>query len=99
MAHAIVESKYYSGEFNRTGSFNFLKEMAFMDTSSIEVALTKSDLEYFSGTQSFVGLLELISLKAKFELNMSEEFKLISFHDFIFKDGIIPINELKKQIK
>ena len=37
--------------------------MAFMDTSSIEATLTNSDLEYFSGTQSFVGLLELISLK------------------------------------
>ena len=95
---AIVESRYYSGKIKREAAKEYYMKMAFMNEDEVEIIQTKSDLHYFSGTQSFIGLMEINSLLNEYKRKHTDEFELTNFHNFLLKDGIIPLFELKKQI-
>ena len=58
----------------------------------------ESDLNYFSGTQSFVGMMEMNSLYNEYKRTLGDEFNILEFHHLVLSDGIIPLYELKKQI-
>jgi hypothetical protein len=95
---AIVESKYYSGEMSRLKAKDYYKNMAYMDGAKSEILLMQSDVNYFSGTHSFVGLMEMNSLLTEYKRNKGDKFILSEFHNFILSEGIIPHHELKKQV-
>ena len=95
---AIVESNYYSGEISRLNAKDYYIKMAFMDSAKSDIFLMRSDMKYFAGTQSFIGLMELSSLLTEYKRNQEDEFNLSDFHNFILSEGIIPYHELKKQV-
>lgn len=69
-----------------------------MDSAKSDIFLMRSDMKYFAGTQSFIGLMELSSLLTEYKRNQEDEFNLSDFHNFILSEGIIPYHELKKQV-
>ena len=69
-----------------------------MDGAKSEILLMQSDVNYFSGTHSFVGLMEMNSLLTEYKRNKGDKFILSEFHNFILSEGIIPHHELKKQV-
>jgi len=95
---AIMEINYYSGEINRDDAIKYLMEMGFMKEDEAQLAQMKTDLYYFSGTASFIGVMELNSLLVEYKRNLGGNFVLSEFHRLILKDGIIPIFELKKRV-
>ena len=95
---AIVEFKYYNGEMTRKAAKQYYKKMAFMNDDEAELLQMRSDLDYFSGTQSFIGLMEINSLLNEYKRKYGDKFELHEFHSFILKNGIIPLFELKKQV-
>ena len=72
--------------------------MAFMKKERAEILLMESDLHYFSGTASFIGVMELNSLLAEYKRKQGDNFVLSEFHRLILQDGIIPLFELKKRV-
>ena len=60
---AIVESSFYDGKISRETAKDFYKQMAFMNKNESEIMQKKSDLYYFSGTQSFIGLMEILCME------------------------------------
>jgi hypothetical protein len=95
---AILESRYYNGEITREVAKTYYKKMAFMDEREAEIAQTKSDLDYFSGTQSFIGLMGFNSLLNEYKRKQSKNFNIVEFHREVLSNGAIPIYELKKKI-
>ena len=98
IARVIMEMRYYSGEINREDAKNYLIEMAFMKEDEAQLAQMESDLDYFSGTASFIGIMELNSLLAEYKRKQEDNFLLSEFHRLILKDGVIPLFELKKRV-
>jgi len=98
IARVIMEMRYYSGEINREDAKNYLMEMAFMKEDEAQLAQMESDLDYFSGTASFIGIMELNSLLAEYKRKQEDNFLLSEFHRLILKDGVIPLFELKKRV-
>ena len=98
IASAIVEGNYYSGDLSRSDAINFYRKNAFMNEWEAETVQLESDFNYFSGTQSFNGMIELKSLLAEYKKRMGEDFQISEFHRIILQDGIIPLHELKKDI-
>ena len=96
---AIVESRFYDGKISRETAKDFYKQMAFMNKNESEIMQKKSDLYYFSGTQSFIGLMEINSLLNQYRRLKGDEFKLAEFHNILLQDGVIPLFELKKRVK
>ena len=92
----IVEEKYYSGYLNRKEAVEYLMKEAFINHDTAEALIIKSDKYYFSGTQSFIGMLEMSAIKDQYIQNKKETFKIQNFHQDILQYGIIPFNELKK---
>ena len=64
IASAIVEGSYYSGDLSRSDAIKFYRKNAFMNEWEAETVQLESDFNYFSGTQSFIGMMELKSLLA-----------------------------------
>ena len=98
IARTIMEMRYYSREINREDAIKFLREMAFMKENEAQLAQMKTDLNYFSGTASFIGVMELNSLLAEYKRKQGDNFVLSEFHRLILQDGIIPLFELKKRV-
>ncbi|MBC8255710.1 MAG: DUF885 family protein, partial [Candidatus Marinimicrobia bacterium] len=98
IAQTIMEMRYYSGEINREDALKFLREMAFMKEDEAQLMQMETDLYYFSGTASFIGLMELNSLLAEYKRKQVDNFVLSEFHKLILQDGIIPLFELKKRV-
>ena len=98
IARVIMEMRYYSGEINREDAKNYLIKMAFMKEDEAQLAQMESDLDYFSGTASFIGIMELNSLLAEYKRKQEDNFLLSEFHRLILKDGVIPLFELKKRV-
>jgi len=98
IARTIMEMQYYSGEIKREDAIKFLREMAFMKEDEAQLAQMETDLNYFSGTASFIGLMEFNSLLAEYKRRQGDKFVLSEFHKLILQDGIIPLFELKKQL-
>jgi len=98
IVRAIMEINYYSGEINREDAIKFLREMAFMKTNEAQLAIMETDLHYFSGLASFIGVMELNSLKSEYTRKQGDDFVLSEFHKLILQDGIIPLFELKKRV-
>ena len=98
IARTIMEMRYYSREINREDAIKFLREMAFMKENEAQLAQMETDLNYFSGTASFIGVMELNSLLAEYKRKQGDNFVLSEFHKLILQDGIIPLFELKKRV-
>ena len=98
IASAIVEGSYYSGNLSRSDAIEFYRENAFMNEREAETVQLETDFNYFSGTQSFIGMMELKSLLAEYKKRMGEDFQISEFHRIILQDGIIPLHELKKEV-
>ena len=59
------------------------------------------ELNLFSGTYSFIGMVEMESLQKEYEKkigNFDNNYILYDFHQKILEQGIIPFNHLKKAI-
>jgi len=93
---AIVEEKYYSGTINRAEAIEYLMREAFLSFSEAETLIVKSDMYYFTGTQSFIGMIEMSTIKKQYMHKERDMFRIHNFHQDILKYGIIPFNELKK---
>ena len=98
ISNAIVEGSYYSGDLSRLDAIKFYRKNAFMNEREAEIVQLETDFNYFSGTQSFIGMMELKSLLAAYKKRMGEEFQISEFHRIILQDGIIPLHELKKEV-
>jgi len=98
IARTIMEMRYYSREINREDAIKFLREMAFMKENEAQLAQMETDLHYFSGTASFIGVMELNSLLVEYKRKQGDNFVLSEFHRLILQDGIIPLFELKKRV-
>ena len=98
IVRAIVEAQYYTGEMSREDAVVFLQKMAFMKKEEADMIQLESDSHFFSGTQSFIGMIEMNSLYNEYKRNQGEEFNILEFHLLVLSDGIIPLHELKKQI-
>ena len=98
ITRTIMEMRYYSREINREDAIKFLREMAFMKENEAQLAQMETDLNYFSGTASFIGVMELNSLLAEYKRKQGDNFVLSEFHRLILQDGIIPLFELKKRV-
>ena len=98
ITRTIMEMRYYSHEINREDAIKFLREMAFMKENEAQLAQMETDLNYFSGTASFIGVMELNSLLAEYKRKQGDNFVLSEFHRLILQDGIIPLFELKKRV-
>ena len=98
ISNAIVEGSYYSGDLSRSDAIKFYRKNAFMNERESEIVQLETDFNYFSGTQSFIGMMELKSLLAAYKKRMGEEFQISEFHRIILQDGIIPLHELKKEV-
>ena len=97
IAMAIIENKYYSGQISRNEVYNYISEMVFLKKHKIDLIQKKIDLNYFVGTLSFIGLMELNSLKIEYMRKQDDKFILSDFHDLILSDGVVPISYLKKK--
>ncbi len=95
---AVVESRYYNGEITREAAKAYYEKMAFMNMREVETTQMKSDLDYFSGTQSFIGLMEFNSLLNEYKRKHNDNFNIAEFHREVLSSGIIPLYELKKKI-
>lgn len=98
ISNAIVEGSYYSGDISRSDAIKFYIKNAFMNEGEAEIVQLQTDFNYFSGTQSFIGMMELKSLLAAYKKRMGEDFQISEFHKIILQDGIIPLHELKKKV-
>ena len=98
IARAIIEINYYSGDLNRDDAINDLAKMAFMKRNRAETLLIESDLDYFSATTTFIGIMEISSLLAEYKRTQGDQFELLEFHRLILKDGVVPFFELKKKV-
>ena len=98
ISNAIVEGSYYSGDLSRSDANKFYRKNAFMNEREAEIVQLETDFNYFSGTQSFIGMMELKSLLAEYKKRMGEDFQISEFHRIILQDGIIPLHELKKEV-
>ena len=98
IARTIMEMRYYSREINREDAIKFLREMAFMKENEAQLAQMETDLNYFSGTASFIGVMELNSLLVEYKRKQGDNFVLSEFHRLILQDGIITLFELKKRV-
>ena len=98
IVRAIIEIKYYSGDISRDDAIKYLEKMAFMKKDRAEILLMQSDLSYFSGTTTFIGVMEMNSLLAEYKRKEGDKFKLSEFHRLILKDGVVPLFELKKKV-
>ena len=69
-----------------------------MKKNRAEILLMESDLHYFSGTTTFIGIMEMSSLFAAYKRIQGDKFELLEFHRLILKDGVVPLFELKKKV-
>ena len=95
---AIAEIEYYSGSISRDDAKLYIKSMGFVDDVMSEKIIEIVDLEFFSGTKKFIGMMEINSMYDEYKVNKGDNFSLSDFHNFILQDGIIPISELKKKM-
>ena len=98
IVRAIIEIKYYSGDISRDDAIKYLSKMAFIKKDRADILLMESDLHYFSGTTTFIGIMEMSSLLAGYKRTEGNKFKLSEFHRFILKDGVVPLFNLKKKV-
>ena len=98
IVRAIIEINYYSGDISRNDAIIDLAEMAFIKKDRAEILLMESDLHYFSGTTTFIGIMEMSSLLAEYKRTQGDKFELSEFHRLILKDGVVPLFELKKKV-
>ena len=98
IVRAIIEINYYSGDISRNDAIIDLTKMAFMKKDRAEILLMESDLHYFSGTTTFIGIMEMSSLLAEYKRTQGDKFELSEFHRLILKDGVVPLFELKKKV-
>ena len=83
---------------SREDAIAFLQKMAFMQKDEANMIQLESDLYFFSGTQSFIGMMEMNSLYNEYKRNQGDEFNILEFHRIVLSNGIIPLYELKKKI-
>ena len=98
ICQAFIEGQYYSGQINRKDALSYVKKQAFLNDTEAQELILQSELYYFTGTQAFIGMMEMNSLLTIYKRNQGSNFQLTSFHNIVLKDGIIPLYELKKQI-
>ena len=98
IARSIIEINYYSGDISRDDAINYLSKMAFLKINRAEILLAESDLDYFSATTTFIGIMEISSMLAEYKRTQGDKFELSEFHRLILKDGVIPLFELKKKV-
>ena len=93
-----MEEQYYSGVINRTQVINFYQENAFLNKWEAEILQMRTDLDYLSGTQAFIGTVEFNTMLTEYKKKQGEDFHLADFHHQILEDGIIPMYQLKQKI-
>ena len=77
---------------------SYVKKQAFLNDTEAQKLMLQSELYYFTGTQAFIGMMEMNSLLTAYKRSQGSDFHISSFHNIVLKDGIIPLYELKKQI-
>ena len=98
ICQAIIEEEYYSGNMVRKDVLSFIREQAFLNDSEAEELMAQSELNYFSGTKAFIGMMEINSLLNEYKKKDRERFQIIEFHKKILENGIIPFDQLKKKL-
>ena len=98
VCRGIVEGEYYSGTMSRKDAIAYLRKEGFVNNSEAESLMIQSELNYFSGTQAFIGMMEMASLKKEYEINSGDNFNLFNFHQEILRHGVIPFHQLKKEV-
>ena len=98
ICQTIIEGEYYSGNRKRKDALVYLRKEAFLNNSEAENLMIKSDLNYFSGTQDFIGIMEMNSIKKEYIKKKGDNFNIFNFHQEILKLGVIPFVLLKKEI-
>ena len=94
---AITEYYYYSNKMSKNDILEYYIKMGFINKNRAQKLIKQSEINYLSGTQSFVGLMEMYSIRTEYKRRMGKNFNLQDFHTFILKNGIIAPNEIKKQ--
>ena len=98
ISQAFIEGEYYSGKMNRKNALSYIKKQAFLNDSEAEALMVQSDLHYFTGIQAFIGMMEINSILTEYKKNKGEKFQINQFNKAILEKGIIPFNQLKKQV-
>ena len=93
-----VEGQYYSGEINRKEAISLLRSEAFLTYNEAVKLIDEIERELFSGTCSFIGMVEMESLQREYKQKMKTNYNVYDFHQAILKHGAIPFNYLKKEI-
>ena len=93
-----VEGQYYSGEINRKEAISLLRSEAFLTHNEAVELIDEIERELFSGTYSFIGMVEMESLQREYKQKMKTNYNVYDFHQAILTHGAIPFNYLKKEI-
>ena len=67
IASALMEEQYYSGLINRTQVIKFYQENAFLNKWEAEILQMRTDLDYLSGTQAFIGTVEFNTMLTEYK--------------------------------
>ena len=98
ISQAYIEGQYYSGKMDRKNAMSYIKKQAFLNDSEAEELMVQSDLHYFTGIQAFIGMMEINSILTEYKKNKGDKFQINQFNKAILENGIIPFNQLKKQV-
>ena len=93
---AILENKYYSKNIKLNEMRSFLKKESFISNKELVRAIEDINFNYFSGTQSFIGMVEINALKIEYKKKYNGEFDYLRFHNDILKNSYIPFYSLKE---
>jgi len=96
-----IEGQYYTGKITRQKAISYLKNESFLTDKEADKMMKEMELKLFSGTYSFIGMLEMNSLQKEYEKkigNFDDNYALYDFHQKILEQGMIPFNHLKKEI-
>ena len=98
ICQAFIEGQYYSGKMDREEALSYIKKHTFLNEMEAEELMLQTDLYYFTGTQAFIGMMEINSLLREYKKNAGDGFQIIQFHQKILENGIIPFNQLKNKV-
>ena len=93
-----VEGQYYSGKINKKQAISLLRSEAFLSYKEATGLIDEIEKELFSGTYSFIGMVEMESLHREYKQKMKANYNVHDFHEAFLKHGAIPFNYLKKEI-
>ena len=95
---SFIEEQYYSRKISRSKAISYLKSESFLNNREAEIVMNEIELNIFSGTKSFIGLVEMESLQNEYEKKVDNSYIPYDFYEEVLNLGIIPFKYLKKSI-